>query len=639
MTRPLALACATALLALPHLGHASIVTSTPPNGTHFDFVVIGGGTAGLALAARLSTHPHISVLTIEAGCDNRTDAATQSLLEFGAVLGGPLDWSWATAEGRTIDGGKTLGGSSSINGAAWTRGQDAQYDAWNALLEPEERTVGWAWSGATGLLHYMQKSETFHPPDALQRAQLNASFAPAVHGFAGPVQAAFTDATLMPSNASGAGLKQSAFVATCKSAPGFELAQRADVNDGRPTGMFVTPLSIDPARSDHRSSSAEAYLTPVENERSNWVVLVGHTATTVLFAQNESDGLRSAYAVRFAPTPANATAGPPSQEYIVHANHEVILSAGAIQFPALLQRSGVGPKSLLDALGIDVVVPLEGVGRNLQDQAATPLAAGSTVNDTGGTRVLDAIAFPDVDALFTFGALDGAANVSEMIISGIPGWAASQAAAGGGVSAEALETVMRVQAHNILHDKAAILEMFFYEPAPDGLGMNVWGLLPFSRGNLSITSTNPFVPPSIHGAYLAADIDLAIAVTGARAVRRLLHTPPLSEIVTKELVPGTVAVPDAGDGGSDADWAAWVRGAYISNDHPVGTAAMMRRELGGVVDARLRVYGTRNVRVVDASVLPLQISAHLSATVYGAVEKAADLILEDMRAGGPLGGR
>ncbi|GJE89399.1 hypothetical protein PsYK624_054990 [Phanerochaete sordida] len=182
MARPLALCAALALLALPHLGHASIVTSTPPNHAHFDFVVIGGGTAGLALAARLSGHPGISVLTIEAGRDNRTDAATQSLLEFGGVLGGPLDWSWATAEGRTIDGGKTLGGSSSINGAAWTRGQDAQYDAWNALLEPEERAVGWGWSEDSGLLHYMQKSETFHAPDALQRAQLNAS-----HSVATPV--------------------------------------------------------------------------------------------------------------------------------------------------------------------------------------------------------------------------------------------------------------------------------------------------------------------------------------------------------------------------------------------------------------------------------------------------------------------
>ncbi|GJE89419.1 GMC oxidoreductase [Phanerochaete sordida] len=178
MARPLALCAALALLALPHLGHATIVTSTPPNGMHFDFVVICGGTAGFALAARLSAHPGISVLTIEAGRDNRTDAATQSMLEFGTVLDGPLDWSCATAEGRTIDGGKTLGGSSSINGAAWTRGQDAQYDAWNALLESEERAVGWGWSGDSGLLHYMQKSLVIRAG----RARLRRACAGCVHG-------------------------------------------------------------------------------------------------------------------------------------------------------------------------------------------------------------------------------------------------------------------------------------------------------------------------------------------------------------------------------------------------------------------------------------------------------------------------
>ncbi|EKM60177.1 uncharacterized protein PHACADRAFT_179599 [Phanerochaete carnosa HHB-10118-sp] len=624
---------ALTVLACAQQARPSIITTVPPNTTHFDFVVIGGGTAGLALSARLSSHPNTSVLTIEAGLDNRTDLATESLLEYGAVLGGPLDWSWSTVEGRTIDGGKTLGGSSSINGAAWTRGQDAQYDSWNELLTPGERAVGWGWSGERGLLSYMKKSETFHPPDALQRAQLNASYEPPFHGFSGPVQGSFTNADLMPSNASGAGIKQSAFIATCKSAVGFELAQGADVNDGRPTGVFVTPLSIDPARDDHRSSSAEAYLTPVENSRNNWVVLVGHTATRILFTQSNSSGLQHAYAVQFAPTPSNSSVNSSQPEVTVYANYEIILSAGAIQSPALLQLSGIGPRSLLDDLDIDVVVALEGVGRNLQDQAATPLAAGSTGNDTGGTRVLDAIGFPNVSSLFAFGALNGSCNVSDVIDDGISQWAASQAAAGGGISAEALEEIMRIQASNILNDNAAILEMFFYEPASDSLGMNVWGLLPFSRGNLSIVSKDPFARPTIRAAYLAVDFDLHVAIAGARAVRKLLRSPPLSGIVTAETVPGTSVVPDpTGDGGADADWAGWVRGAYISNDHPIGTAAMMRRELGGVVDAHLKVYGTENVRVVDASVMPLQISAHLSATVYGIAEKAADLILGDFSA-------
>ncbi|GJE89346.1 GMC oxidoreductase [Phanerochaete sordida] len=623
MHAPLALTA----LALLARAHASIVTSTPPTTTHFDFVVIGGGTAGLALSARLAAHAHVSVLTLEAGPDNRTSAYTRSLFEYSAVQSTPLDWRWETLEGRTIDGGKTLGGSSSINGAAWTRGQDAQYDSWNDLLEPEERSVGWGWSGARGLLHYMKKSETFHAPTAAQRAQLNATYDPRVHGASGPVQPSFPSPAFFASNASGAGVKQHAFVQTCKAAPRFALVQRGDVNDGRPTGVFVTPLSLDPARNDSRSSSAEAYLTPVENTRSNWVVLTGHTATKILFAPANSTSRRRATAVRFAATPANASTAPPPgpvDEFTVYANHEIILSAGAIASPALLQLSGVGPRALLEALGIPVVVPLEGVGRNLQDQAGTPLVAATTVNDTS-QRIADAIGFPDVHALFAFGSLDGkvpdVANIS---------MSAGAAAGGGAVSEAALATILAVQHKNIFGDNPAILEMFFFEPLSNALGINVWGLLPTSRGNLSITTTNPFTPPAIRAAYLTTPFDLAVAIAGARAARRLLHTPPLRALVTSELAPGLAAVPDAGDGGSDADWIKWIQATYISNDHPVASAAMMRRALGGVVDARLRVYGIENLRVVDASVLPLQISAHLSATVYGVAEKAAELVLEDL---------
>ena len=156
-------------------------------------------------------------------------------------------------------------------------------------------------------------------------------------------------------------------------------------------------------------------------------------------------------------------------------------------------------------------------------------------------------------------------------------------------------------------------------------------------------SGRPYAPPcdedddaSVDRLPLAAALEMllllalaaaAVAVAGARAVRRLLRTPPLSDIVTGELTPGLATVPDPdGDGGSDADWETWIRATYISNDHPIATAAMMRRELGGVVDARLTVYDTANVRVVDASMMPMQVSAHLSSTLYGVAEKAADLI-------------
>ncbi|GJE89375.1 GMC oxidoreductase [Phanerochaete sordida] len=622
----------------------SIVTATPPADAHFDFVIVGGGTAGLALGARLSAHPHLSVLTIEAGHDDRGSSLTQSAFTYGQTRGTPLNWNWETAEGRKMNGGRTLGGSSAINGVVWTRGQDAQYDSWNELLAPEERGVGWGWGGERGLLHYMKKSETFHEPTPEQRAELNATHTPAAHGSKGPVHASFPSSAHLASRASRAGIKQEAFIQACKTAPGFELFAGEDVNAGRPTGVFVTPLSLDPTRDDSRSTAAEAYLTPVEHTRSNWTVLVGYTATKVLFADAESStGLRRAISVRIAPSPPYASsvsaptpAASPEHEFVVHAAREVILSAGAIHSPALLQLSGVGPPELLKSLGIPLEVALEGVGRNLQDQAGVPVLANTDVVDTS-PRIQNALAFPDAEALFAFGGTNGEVPDAESVLAVGNAGAEEQGArtatamptGDGVVSAEAWRAIAAVQMKNMFHDKAPLAELFFLLAGPSALGMLTWGLLPLSRGHIFITSTNPFSPPAIHGAYFTHPFDMAVAIASARAARRLLRTAPLRGLVREETRPGA-AVPDPdGDGGSDADWETWIREVYVAGDHMVGSAAMMRRELGGVVDARLRVYGTENVRVVDASIVPLQVSAHLCATVYGVAEKAADLILED----------
>jgi len=143
---------------------------------------------------------------------------------------------------------------------------------------------------------------------------------------------------------------------------------------------------------------------------------------------------------------------------------------------------------------------------------------------------------------------------------------------------------------------------------------------------VQITSTNPFTKPQVIVNWFNVDMDMFIQVAGVRLARKMLGTTPLSTLSQGETIPGKTTVPDNGDGGSDAAWTSWINNAFFAVSHPIGTAAMMKRSLGGVVDAHLRVYDVKNLRVVDASILPLQISAHLSSTLYGVAEKAADII-------------
>jgi choline dehydrogenase-like flavoprotein len=150
-----------------------------------------------------------------------------------------------------------------------------------------------------------------------------------------------------------------------------------------------------------------------------------------------------------------------------------------------------------------------------------------------------------------------------------------------------------------------------------------WTLLPFSRGNIHITSSNTSIPAAINPNYFALEWDKTAQVATFQYIRKILSTTPLSTSVGKETDPGTTLVPT---NASESLWFSWLSSKYRSNYHPVGSAAMLPQELGGVVDNNLKVYGTQNVRVMDASVLPFQLCGHLQSTLYAMAEKAADII-------------
>ncbi|KAJ3927900.1 MAG: glucose oxidase [Lentinula lateritia] len=550
--------------------------------TILDYIVVGGGLAGTTVAARLAENYEVTVLLVEAGSDNRTDKIVYDIYAYSQAFGTDLDWAWPTDQGKTIRGGKTLGGSTSINGAHYTRGMQAQYDAWTTLLEISAADAGWDWEGILG---YMQKSEAFSAPNSQQAAKGAESVAD-YHGLSGPVQVTYPDAMY-------GGPEQPDFINSIVNLTGIEHCP--DVNGSGSNCVLMTPLTIDWHDSDHRSSSCQAYLTPVESQRTNWLTLTEHLVRISV--------KRTASGIEFAPSSGGST------RYAATALKEKIVAAGAIQSPALLQLSGIGDSSLLNSLDIGTNLDMKGVGRNLQEQTMNSLGAGGNF-DYGGEGPSDCIAYPNIHQVFGCGC-----GSVERYSSVGSNWAASQSASAD--SQAALEKIYEVQAGLILNGNAPIVELFYDTGYPEcqltGFGIDLWQLLPFSRGNVSITTTDPFTRPAVNVNYFGVGWDLDVQVASSAT----------------KTVPGTRVPNTNGNFGSDQDWKSWILDPSVglsAVNHAIGTAPMMRQELGGVVDAQLKIYNTTNVRVVDASILPMQISAPPSATLYGVTEKAADII-------------
>lgn len=196
---------------------------------------------------------------------------------------------------------------------------------------------------------------------------------------------------------------------------------------------------------------------------------------------------------------------------------------------------------------------------------------------------------------------------------------------GGVVNQSALETLFNIQHKMIFEDLDVICEVIVNAPSSGAASLQYWGLLPFSRGNIHINSADPAAASSIQPNYFQLDWDLKQQIATARAARSVTTTAPFSDMITGETTPGLDLVPaDA----SDEVWGEWLKSTYRSNFHYISTAAMMPQEMGGVVDSDHVVYGTANVRVVDASVLPFQVSGHLTSTLYALAERAADRIKE-----------
>ncbi|KAI1841229.1 hypothetical protein JX265_010158 [Neoarthrinium moseri] len=568
------------------------------NSSAYDYIVVGGGTAGLVIAGRLANNTDYTVLVIEAGPSVYDDPRVTAPDGFPA--GTNLDWLYhTTAQEYTgtsgqvqyISSGKALGGTSAINGMAYTRSSAAQIDAWEAL-----GNEGWNWET---LYASTKIGETFHAPDPTQASVGKVVYDADYHGFDGPLTTGWRSS----SNKEGL-----LFPIFAKSFSELGVETVPDVNGGAPMGFSNPPFTVN-VDANMRQDAARAYYWPVLQNKQNLKALVNTTVERITWASG-STSTTDVTASGVVVTLADGTMQS------INANREVIVSAGAVKSPALLEVSGVGNPDLLSSLGITPVVSLPGVGENLQEQTSTSLSFNITTNIT------------DSAYFFTWTSASqlGLGNLSAEVKANLSSYASIQAKAYNySVSAEALEKIFAVQHDLIFNDKIPAGVMGSGTSGSDGsaLATRAWSLSPFSRGSIHITSSS-LNDVAINPRYFMLDVDVQMFAAAVRKVREVYGTEGLAGIVGAETSPGLDVVP------SNDDWVEYLSSTFNSNCHLVGTCAMLPKDLGGVVDSSAKVYGTTNLRVIDASIIPFEPSGPPTATIYGVAEKLAAIMLAEL---------
>lgn len=445
------------------------------------------------------------------------------------------------------------------------------------------------------MLKYYKKVEQFFPPLPWQET-VGALYDEEYHGFSGELHVGFNPVLLNGS-----------FYEDAKetwATLGQDLNK--DVNGGVTAGFDVWPQTLDPVR-NARWDSATAFYWPVQ-DRANLKLLNG-TVSKILWKPGKAK-TPEASGVEYLT--------PDGRLKAVTARKEVILSAGALRTPLILELSGVGSPSVLNKLGIETVVNSPGVGEHMIDQTSMVLSYSAKDSFPGYAPYAT---FVNATSLFGGNVESLAASTKDSL----PRWAQQIANdTGGALSAKALEHLLRVQ-HDLIFQKGATIAETLSTASGTAAFSAYWGTLPFSRGSVHLSSADDIDTPAINPRFLSVDFDLAVQVSIGRLSTTFWSTPPISAIIEAEVQPNSTVIPP---NATDAQWESFTTSTLVSNSHSIGTASMMARELGGVVDSQLRVYGTKRVRVVDASVLPMQISGHLTATLYAVAERAAEFIIE-----------
>jgi len=536
----------------------------------FDYIIVGAGSAGCVLAHRLTESGRHRVLVLEAGGSDRR-VWLRVPIGYGKSFYDPrVNWMYRTEPDPGLDNrrgywprGKVLGGSSAINAMVFIRGQPADFDDWATAGNP-----GWGWSD---VLPYFKRMED------------SPGGADAWRGAGGPLAVSDVSADLHPLCAT-----------FLRAGDELGLPRSPDFNGPRHEGVGLYQITT---RNGLRMSSARAYLHPAM-KRPNLRVETDALAVGLRFEGSRAVALD--YVQR-------------GTRHSVRAGREIILAAGAVNSPQLLQLSGVGPAEILKPLGIAIVHENQAVGRHLQDHLCIDHLYRSRVSTLNQE----------------LGAWSGKLRAGLRYLAFRRGPLALSVNQGGGFvrsRAELDRPDMQLYFSPVSYTRTPPGTRPLMSPDPfAGFLLSAQPCRPTSIGHLQIVSSDPSTAPAIFPNSLATEHDVQAMIDGAKLLRRFAATPALSEVIESEIEPGR-------ERRSDAELLAHVRQRGSTVFHPVSTCRMGADPKRSVVDASLKLHGLQGLRVIDASVFPSLTSGNTNAPTIMVAEKGADLVLQDATA-------
>ncbi|KAI8943833.1 hypothetical protein NX059_001806 [Plenodomus lindquistii] len=583
----------------------------PTFNEEYDFVIAGGGTAGLVLANRLTESGRFSVLVLEAGPNPEQVRSYESPGGNQFIKGSVIDWGLLTTpqehlNNRTLQylRGRTLGGSSTTNGLYYARGSASVYDQWE-----EKGNPGWGWDS---VYHLFVKSTKFNAPTTPELSAFSQdykTFTPSLYG-SGPLELGFQG--YVPPSTDG-------FIVACSEAANIPIVE--DLNNGDGFGIKHGTATVNSRL--RRSSSYDGFYQQARN-RTNLRVLHDSPVTGIIMSSpNNSSSRPRAIGVSY----IEQRTGFVSQ---ARARNEVIVSMGAFHSPQLLMVSGIGPAQELAKVGIEPVVVNENVGQHLNDHSVFSIMARAQdfASTTDMSRTPESLR--EAQTLF-YTNLTGPYTAPSGITNGFQKLNESQLRE---IGAEAIiDAGLANQTHiEYLFESVWYpwIPTPFWAPLPNEsyISVTASSMVQLSRGTITLRTSSMSDSPLINSNYYADPTDGAIGIESFKYLRKILRHPALQQFTLGDFNGEVSPGPEVADDDDDAILD-YIKANTIPNWHATGTNQMLPEEDGGVVNPRLQVYGVDSLRVIDCSIVPVLPDVNILASIYMLAEKGAEMIRED----------